>query len=64
MEGSVDLHDQNRQYYNPTLKAAMWWKYLFFGFYSKYQLSIINYLILYKENVEKLESHLQFRLSP
>ena len=26
--GGVDLHDQNRRYYNLTLKAVKWWRYL------------------------------------
>ena len=26
--GGVDLHDQNHRYYNLTLKAVKWWRYL------------------------------------
>ena len=38
--GGVDLHDQNRRYYNLTLKAVKWWRYLF-CFCSMYQLLIL-----------------------
>ena len=27
--GGVDLHDQNRRYYNLALKSVKWWRYLF-----------------------------------
>ena len=57
--GGVDLHDQNRRYYNLTLKAVKWWRYLFWFLLD---VSIINSFILYKETVEKRASHLQFRL--
>ena len=57
--GGVDLHDQNRRYYNLTLKAVKWWRYLFWFLLD---VSIINSFLLYKETVEKPTSHLQFRL--
>ena len=57
--GGVDLHDQNRRYYNLTLKAVKWWRYLFWFLLD---VSIINSFILYKETVDKPASHLQFRL--
>ena len=57
--GGVDLHDQNRRYYNLALKAVKWWRYLFWFLLD---VSIINSFILYKETVDKPMSHLQFQL--
>lgn len=57
--GGVDLHDQNRRYYNLALKSVKWWRYLFWFLLDA---TIINSFILYKETVAKPVSHLQFRL--
>ena len=41
--GGVELHDQNCWYYNLTLKAVKWWRYLFWFLLN---VSIINSFIL------------------